>query len=237
MLADLGKSTAVSISVADTVAIEKAFVETVLNGDGIVIPASTEDLALRAVIDEAIATVGSATDRSGKPGIDKARADEFFAAIDARQAWLAKRAELAAALPGVDLDAAATAHAAVRAKLDDYATRCRVAAFDPRATTALAAQDAELTALATRALTADDERLAELPLAKIDPSGALPLGAINPAWAARVDAFVKACVVPLLGARAQLVPAAPRRRRRSTRSRRRASPSSPATTRARSSPS
>jgi len=96
----------------------------------------------------------------------------------------------------------------VRAKLDDYVTRCRIAAFDPRGTTALAAQDAELAALAARTLTSDDDRLADLPLAAIDPSGELSLaGAINPAWAARLDAFVAACVVPLVGTKSRLTPA------------------------------
>src|SRR5947207_8676342 len=62
MLLDLGKKDAPAISVADTVAITKAFSETVLNGDGIVIPASTDDLELRRVIEDAIACVGSVTD-------------------------------------------------------------------------------------------------------------------------------------------------------------------------------
>jgi hypothetical protein len=89
MLADLGKKAETSISVDDTDAIDKAFAETTLNGDGIVITASTDVAELGKVIEDAIATVGSVVDRSGKPGVDKAKATEFFAEVDTRAAWLA----------------------------------------------------------------------------------------------------------------------------------------------------
>ncbi len=206
MLSDLGKKAETFISVADTLAIDKAFTETVLNGDGIVIPASTEDAELKRVIEDAIASIGSATDRSGKPGIDKARGDEFFAAIDARAGWLAKGAGLTPL--GAGTADAAGAYAAVRAKLEDYFTRCRVAAYDTRASAALAGQEPELVALAARDLTMADDQLARLPLAKIEPAGRLAFGvSINPAWAAKIQAFVTSVVTPVLGARDALTAA------------------------------
>lgn len=206
MLSDLGKKAETSISVADTLAIDKAFTETVLNGDGIVIPASTDDADVKRVIEDAIASVGGVTDRSGKPGIDQAKADEFFAAVDARATWLAKGESLAPL--GADTAAAASAYAAVRGKLEDYFTRCKVAAYDARASAALASQEPELVALATRDLTLGDDHLARLPLAKIEPAGRLAFGpSVNPAWAARIDAFVKLVVTPVLGARDAIVAA------------------------------
>ncbi len=206
MLSDLGKKAETSISVADTLAIDKAFTETVLNGDGIVIPASTDDGDVKRVIEDAIASVGGVTDRSGKPGIDQAKADEFFAAVDARATWLAKGESLAPL--GADTAAAASAYAAVRGKLEDYFTRCKVAAYDARASAALASQEPELVALATRDLTLGDDHLARLPLAKIEPAGRLAFGpSVNPAWAARIDAFVKLVVTPVLGARDAIVAA------------------------------
>jgi hypothetical protein len=201
MLADLGRPHHPTISVADAVAIGKAFADTVHNGDGVVIAASTDDAKLRRVIEDVIATTGAVTDRSGKPGTDAAHAERFFAAVDQRAAWLARGAEPGCSPLGAGTAAAAEALAAVAAKLEDYFVRCRVAAFDPRAAGPLAGTEAELAGLGARALTDDDPELARLPLARIDPAGRLPLGAINPAWAERMAAFVAAAVTPILGAR------------------------------------
>ena len=205
MLADLGKPSATSISTDDAAAINKAFAATVLNGDGIVIPASTDDPELRKLIEDAIACVGSVTDRSGKPGIDKAHADELFAAVDARAAWLAKDGDRGIAVLGAATAGAAAALAAVRAKIEDYFVRCRVVAYDDRGAAALASSEATLAAVGEHLLAADDAALAALPLAKLDKRGKLPLGdAINPAWAARIRAFATAAVTPLVGERETL---------------------------------
>ncbi len=207
MLSDLGKPKATSISVADSAAITKAFAETVLNGDGVVIPASAgDDAELRQTIEYAIASVGSVVDRSGKPGVDQALADAFFAEIDKRAAWLAGRTTALAPL-GDRSAAAAAAFGAVRAKIADYFTRCRVAAYDPRGASALSGQEPELVALGARTLSEGDELLAQLPLAKITPAARLALdGELNPAWAARMRELVRATVTPILGARTQLLP-------------------------------
>lgn len=206
MLSDLGKPGATSISVADVHAITKAFTDTKLNGDGIVIPDSTSDPDVRHAIEDAIATVGSVTDRSGKPGISQTHADTFFAAVDERVKWI-ERGKTVLML-GDRTVAAADAVAAVRDKLDDWFTRCRVAAFDTRGESALSAQQDALVALAARSLSPTDDELARLPLAKIDPDGELPLGAaINPAWAERMRVFNEHAVTPILGARKRLLAA------------------------------
>jgi hypothetical protein len=208
MLSDLGKPAATSISVADTEAIYKAFAETRLNGDGIVIPASTGDADLARVIADAIAAVGSIVDRSGKAGLDRAHAERFFAEVDVRAGWIARGKDPSLAVLGAGTERAAAALAAVRAKIEDYFMRCRIAAFDPRGAGALAGQEPELVALAGHVLTEEDERLARLPLAAIGPTARLPLhGAINPAWAARLDELASTAVVPLLGERDVLAPA------------------------------
>jgi len=202
MLKDLGKPDATEISVDDASAITKAFADTVLNGDSIVIPGSTDDADLKKVVEDVIAAVGSVTDRSGKPGVDKAHADEFFAAVDLRAAWIKRGADPALSPLGEGTAAAYEAFAAVRDKLDDYFTRCRIAAFDPRGLAALAGQDAELVALAGHALSAADADLAKLPLAKLDPSARLALEhGLNPAWAAKMATFAQATLAPILGAR------------------------------------
>ena len=203
VLADLGKPDATTISIADEAAVSKAFAGTKLNGDGIVPADSAEDAGVRTAIEEAIAGVGSKVDRSGKPGLDQALADAFFADVDKRAAWLAAGA--AARTLGDATAAAADALAAVRAKLDDFFARCQLAAFEPRAAAALNGQDADFVALAGKSLAAGDDDIARLPLARIEAGRAAPLrGPVNPAWAARLATFASACVAPVLGARDEL---------------------------------
>jgi len=205
MLKDLGKPDADAIGVADANAINKAFADTVLNGDGIVIAESAaDDGELVSAINDVIACGGSVTDRSGKPGVDKAKVDAFFDAVDKRIAWIRAGTEDALLPAGAGTAAASDALRAVAAKLDDYFARCRVAAFDTRGAAALGATDAEIAALSPRSLTETDDELGKLPLARIDPEGKLPLDAINPAWAARIATFVTAAVTPLVGERATL---------------------------------
>ena len=207
MLKDLGKADAASISVDDAAAITKAFSETKLNGDAIVIPASSEDPDLAKAIEDGVLCVGGMLDRSGKMGLDQVRADEMFVAVDQRVAWIAKGRDAALLPLGEATAAAAAAVDGVRAKIDDYFTRCKVAAFDPRGATTLAGQDTDFVALSPRTLSAGDPELARLPLAKIDPTARLPLKAgINPAWAAQIQAFVEQAVTPILGARDVLTP-------------------------------
>lgn len=206
MLANLGKKDATAISLDDTIAVTKAFADTVLNGDGIIIPASAEAGPVRTAIEDAIASVGSVADRSGKPGIDKALAEQFFADVDKHAAWLAG-ADAAKTL-GADTEAAADALRAVRTKIEDYFTRCRLAAFDPRAQAALGGQEADLVALAGKTLAVGDEAIAKLPLARVEPAGRLPLAAgLNPAWTAAMATFAAKAVTPILGARDALTEA------------------------------
>lgn len=201
MLADLGKKDATSISVADSDAITAAFATTLLNGDGIVTPESaTDDATTKGVIEDIVKHTGSATDRSGKPGTDKALAEAFFADVDKQAEWL--KAGAAARVLGDATEAAADALRAVREKIEDFFTRCRLASFDPRAQAVLAGQEAELIALASKTLASNDEAIAKLPIARIEPVARLQMSAaINPAWAAAMATFADKTVKPILGAR------------------------------------
>ena len=206
MLADLGKKESETITIDDTIAVTKAFADTTLNGDGIIIPESSDDPLVRTAIADAVTAVGSVNDRSGKPGLDKALAEQFFKDIDTHAAWL--EAGVAARVLGDTTEAAADALRAVRDKIDDFFTRCRMAAFDPRAQTALAGQEADLVAIAPKSLSPTDDSIAKLPLAKVDPVARLVLSAaVNPAWAPAMTAFTEHTVKPILGAREALTPA------------------------------
>jgi len=206
LLANLGKPGAKEVSLADATDADKQFAGTLFNGDGVV-PPECADGELRAAIGDIITTHGSLADRSGRQGIDQPRIEAFFAEAKAFAAWHA--AADASVLPlGEATAAAADAVRAVRGKIDDYFTRCRLAAFDVRAAAALNPSDAEFAALADKELSPATREVASLPLARIEAGAALPLEiAVNPAWQAALATLAAAAVAPLLGPRAALAEA------------------------------
>src|SRR5258708_2056189 len=90
ILANLGKKDVPAITLEDTLDTAKIFAQTQFNGDGIVPAESAEDEAVRSVILDIIACLGSETDRSGKPGIGQGRVDQFFTEAQAYSDWWAK---------------------------------------------------------------------------------------------------------------------------------------------------
>jgi len=210
ILANLGKSSAETITLDDVADTAKIFAETRFNGDGIVPADASEDPAIRQAIADIIARFGAETDRSGKPGVNQAKTDAFFSAAAAYLEWAGKASADPAILPlGDKTAAAAAALAAVRAKVDDYFTRCRMAEFDPRAAQALSRTDADLAALADKDLTDSQPAISAFPLSKIEAGRDLPLLAgANPYWADALAAFHAAAVAPLLGAGCKALSAA-----------------------------
>jgi hypothetical protein len=202
ILNNLGKREATAITAADTADVAKIFAQTVFNGDGIIVPESASDDATKAVIADILATQGPVADRSGKAGVDQAKVDAFFADLAAYDAWV-KIAETEAAtiLPlGAATAAAVTAVKAVKARVDDYFGRCRLAEFDPRALVAVNREEKEYLALAAKDLTISAAEVAGFPLATVAAGKPLPLGpGINPAWAGAVAALKAAAIAPLLG--------------------------------------
>lgn len=196
-----GKEGAAAISVADLAHLEAFVADSLFNGDGVITPQAAADEKTRALIEDIAACAGAVPDRSGKPGVDQARIDAFFAEAAALAAWRAKGKAVAGPLG----DKAADAHAAcqaVRAKADDYFARCRTAAFDPRAAAVLNRSEAEYAPLAGKTLAAGVPELADFPLARVEAGRPLPLSAgVNPAWAGAVAALRDQAVKPLLGAR------------------------------------
>jgi len=201
VLQSLGRPEAEVISLDDIADTEKIVAATRFNGDGILPAESAGDEATAQVVRDIMAALGSKTDRSGKPGVDLATLDKFFEEAGAFVAWLDKgEKDGAASVAGPGTTAAAEALAAVRAKVDDYFTRCRLVSFDGRAALALNASEAALGALGPKILTADADEVAQLPLAPIAANRSLPLGdGANPAWATRLAALAEAVVRPILG--------------------------------------
>jgi hypothetical protein len=200
VLTDLGRPDADAIRLEDVMSADKVFAQTALNGDGIVTADSTTDDAVKQAIADAIAVLGAANDRSGKPGVDRPKADAFFDQIATYAAWLAAGDADGVRPLGAESAAAFDALAAVRGKIEDYFVRAKLATFDAGLASSAPTPE-EQQALAVAQLTADDERIARWPIARVRPEAPLPLrDAINPAWAARVKAFAALVVEPLLGA-------------------------------------
>ena len=205
ILTNLGKKDEGSITAddtaddtADTV---KIFAQTNFNGDGIIPVDATDDVALKAVITDIIACLGSELDRSGKPGISQAKVDLFFTEALAYSDWW-KVGETGTAIMslGEGTAEAAAAVKAIRHKVDDYFTRCRLAAFDARALTAANREEKEYLALATKDLSTNGVELTGFPLAQIAAGKALPLSeGVNPAWISAMAALQTKAVKAILG--------------------------------------
>lgn len=211
VLERVGRQGASQIELADVLDRAKIDADVARNGDGIVPPEASPDPEVQKAIADVIATHGKSTDRSGKDGIAQAHVDAFFADATAYLAWHAKatanRREL---LPLSDATAAAAqAVGALRAKVEDYFTRCSLAAFDPRTLTVLTGTEAEFAAVAGKELGTFPAELTRLPLARIEADRPLPLlQGINPAWVAQIKALVDSAVTPIFGqSRTALTPA------------------------------
>ena len=202
ILTNLGKPDASTISIEDTADTEKIFAETCFNGDGIIPADAAEDEAVRAVINDIITCLGAETDRSGKPGINQAKVDLFFAEVQAYSDWWAvAENDTANILPMGDTTVNAVAILnSVKAKVDDFFARCRLAAFDPRALVALNRQESEYLEIAAKDMEITAPEVSGFPLSCIEAGKSLPLKeGLNPAWADAIARFQAEVVRPLLG--------------------------------------
>jgi hypothetical protein len=209
ILANLGKPEAEVITVEDTDDTAKIFSLARFNGDGLIPADSADDAAVRQVIEEIIDCLGAETDRSGKPAVSQEKADQFFADARAYSEWHRAAETDGAILPLGDATVSASAAlAAIRGKVDDYFTRCRLAKYDIRSLSALNRQETEYIAIAEKDLTPAIREVAGFPLAQVGLDQPLPLSeGLNPAWIAPMAAFVAEVVRPLLGEKEALTEA------------------------------
>jgi hypothetical protein len=205
----LGKGDNDEVTFEEAAAAAQTFAAKPFNGDGIVPADSASDEATKAVIADIINCLGADADASGKPGISQAKVDQFFAEAAAYSDWWKKAEADATMLPlGVNTEAAAGAVKAVKAKVEDYFARGRLAAFDPRSVNALNRDEKDYAALGAKDLTNNHADIAGLPLAQVGATTPLPLAqGINPAWAGAIAALQTSAIVPLLGARTVLTEA------------------------------
>jgi hypothetical protein len=202
ILKSFGKDAAAKINVADTTQTTELFAKARLNGDGVVVPDTLEDEAAKRVAAEIVDCLGGAPDRSGKPGFDRERIERFFAECAAFAAWWKKGEEdRAATWPLKDATAeAAAALEAVRAKIDDYFSRCLLAEFDARALAAVNRTESAYLEAAAKDMSVDAHEIVSFPVALVEAAKPLPLAkGINPAWRDAMERFRALVVAPLLG--------------------------------------
>jgi hypothetical protein len=207
ILTNLGRSGnqsadgAEGITVEDATDTAKIFSVNPLNGDGVVPPEATTDAATQAAIKDILATLGSAKDRTGSDGVTAVQVDAFFKELAAYVAWIERGSAPEIAVLGDGTAAAMAAVRSVRAKVDDYFARCRLAAFDARALAALNRSETEYLAIAAKDMKITSEEVLSFPLSRIEAGKALSLVAtVNPAWAAALTALHAVAVSPVFGA-------------------------------------
>lgn len=203
LLAMAGRPEATAIALADVVERGKQLSAMRFNGDGIITADTAgDDTVAREAIGHIITVHGSippATDKQ-LPGIDRERAEAFFADLNQLKAWAAKAREATTGLALGERTLAATeAMNAVAAKVEDFFARTRLATYDPRAATALNPSLEEYSAMSGKDLGLASPAITTLPLAPITPGGALPLArGVNPAWAKALRNLRERTVEPLL---------------------------------------
>ncbi|MBI2375516.1 MAG: hypothetical protein HYV07_16085 [Deltaproteobacteria bacterium] len=202
VLRSRGKADAGLLTVADVSGAGVELNKSPLNGDGIVVEASTDDPAIKKLICEIVATVGGEPDRSGGTGVSQTKADAFFTEVSAFLDWDSKLSLDTAIRPIGDKTAAA--HAAMKAiapKIDDYFVRSKLAVFDGRVTPVVNRSDADYASVLTKDLSVSAQELTAFPLARIEAGRPLPLNVgINPAFEGAVATFIADTVNPLFGA-------------------------------------
>ncbi len=162
------------ISLADASDSKAIFAGTKLNGDGIITALSTSDDAQKQIIADIIATVGSVEDRSGEKGVNAELIEKFYASCADWAAWKSS----APVMPYGERTAAAfDAYNALKDKMNDYFTRCRLVAFDTEV------------AKAVNVAVTDINDIDSCPVAAPKAARTLDLAAINPAWQKRFDAL------------------------------------------------
>lgn len=162
------------ISLADASDSKAIFAGTKFNGDGVITVLSSPDDALKQIIADIIATVGSVEDRCGEKGVNAELIDKFYASCADWAAWKSS----APAMPYGERTAAAfDAYNALKDKMNDYFTRCRLVAFDTDV------------AKAVNVAVTDINDIDNCPIAAPKAARTLDLAAINPAWQKRFDAL------------------------------------------------
>lgn len=201
ILANLKRKEADAISVNEAANTAAIFAASPLNGDGVIPPEATDDPAVQALIKDIVKCMGGANDRTGSTGVTAVQIEQFFAQLSDYEAWLKASAAKDIAILGEATGTALNAIRTLRAKIDDYFAREKLAVFDPRAASALNRGEADYVALAGKSLNLAATEVAEFPLARVEAGRPLPLlNGVNPAWADALATLHRTAITPIFGA-------------------------------------
>ncbi len=188
LLQNIGKADASTLSVADTADLATIFPPDQLNGDGIITQAlaASRSETLQALV-AAVQSCGlEAQDRSGDSGIGQQQLDQFVEEGQARLDWLAGEAAVSQLL-GADTATIFQLVSELHPKVEDFFTRCQLAAYDENAIVALNGSAEDYQQLSRQLLSGEGADVSHLPLARVNPAGLLSLTeGIHPSWAGRL---------------------------------------------------
>ncbi len=201
VLSVLGKPEETEITLDDVSDTARIFSQARFNGDGIVPAKSAEDPALAAVIGDIVESLGGENDRGGEPGVTAEAIELFYAEAKAIADWWEAVGKPETHPFGADTGARYELFHSLKAKVEDYFQRCRLAAYDARSTGLLGPAEDDYRKLAATTLRGDTEAVAGFPLAVASAGKTLPLAdGLNPVYADAVRRFAAEIVLPLLGA-------------------------------------
>jgi hypothetical protein len=200
ILRNLGMKDGSVLTVAQAADTARIFAGNALNGDGVIPPEATEDADVQALIKDIVTCYEGTKDLTGSVGVTAEMINSFYADLTAYTEWMKLSSTKDIAVLGENTTAAVNAIRAVRAKVEDYFGRCRLAAFDARATSALNRAESEYLALAAKDMKITADEVAGFPLSRVEAGRALPLlEGVNPAWATALATLHKDVVSLMLG--------------------------------------
>jgi len=206
MLEALGQDETGAVTLEQIRQIRSGEQATPVSAAGVVLPQAARDEPTRAFLQDVLATVGGVDHPGGSRGVDAAKLEQFLSDARAYLNWRAGGRLLAgqaasAVLPfGADTAEAFAAVRAVRDKLEQYFSQCRLAEMNP----ALAAAMYPGVSAEAASSAAGPERieaaLAAAPLAPPNADGVLDLsGPLNPYYAPAVEALRRKALTRILG--------------------------------------
>ncbi len=199
ILSNLGKPDDNEITVEESSDTARIFANTKFNGDGVIIEDSTDDEAIKKLINDIISCLGSITDRSGKSGISVEHIDSFYKSLDDYSVWSAKaEANPKKILPyGNSTADAFDALIAIKPKIEDYFLRCRLAEYDPDSVGIVNSLNTRYEAISAKNLVTCTDDIAGFPITKVEEGKPLSLKkAINPAWENALNVFNELLIKP-----------------------------------------
>ncbi len=205
ILRNLGRADAGEIALADVRDQQKILANAAANGDG-VIPAEACSGQIAEFVKDILDTVGGTPDASGETGIGAEQLDGFLKDAAAYLEWQAagkipsdkKKSDIM--VLGKDTPAAFDSLSAVRQKLDEYFSLCKLVRFDPNLKSAVGFSEEDIKHLDTSDMQAVETEVKKVPIAPVGGEDVLDFnGTINPYCAQAVADFRGKTAVPVLG--------------------------------------